>query len=445
MFAHARRTRVVLAGLAGAAMLMPVSATASESAGADPCHPTNKNRPVCSKDTPLAEASFVDPTARVVGAGNIALAGQVYVGPFAQLLATRAAPIELGPETNVQDNVVVVANARRTAAATRSLAGVGLSARSGVKTGERVIMAHGSSVRGPARLGVLRKGQTAPKVDSGVFISFGARVDGAVIERDSGLSAMSRVGPGVRLRSGFIVLPGKNITTQAQADNPALGKVRPIVEADRLFNAGVVEVNVGLAREYSRLAREDKSAVRGINLDPGGNEFDEERDAPTVQSSNCTGPEVRRPSFRNRIIGDACFQDSLKRLGKVMGHRIAIRADEGGPFRIGTIAKMRDGVVFHALEGSDLRVGNHVTYGVGAIVHGGGRPVLNAAAGVLAPTVIENNVRLGHGSVVFRSLVRNDARIGDRSVVVGSELKAGQRIPARTIFANGEVFGPVEW
>ena len=92
------------------------------------------------------------------------------------------------------------------------------------------------------------------------------------------------------MRSGFIVLPGKNVTTQAQADNPALGKVRPITEADRLFNAGVVEVNVGLAREYSRLAREDKSAVRGINLDPGGNEFDEERNAPTVQSSTALGP-----------------------------------------------------------------------------------------------------------------------------------------------------------
>ena len=59
-------------------------------------------------------------------------------------------------------------------------------------------------------------------------------------------------------------------------------------------------------------------------------------------------------------------------------------------------------------------MGNHVSYGVGAIVHGGGRPVLNAAAGVTAPTVIENNVRLGNGSVAFRSLVRNDARIGER-------------------------------
>ncbi len=426
-------------------MLIPVSAAAGEPSEAQACHPTNKNRPVCGKGAPLAEANFLDPTARVVGAGNISLAGQVYIAPFAQLLASKSAPIELGPETNVQDNVVVVANVRRTAAATRSLTVVGLSAKSGVKTGERVIMAHGSSVRGPARLGVQRKGQPAPKVDSGVFISFGARVDGAVIERDSGLSAMSRVGPGVRLRSGFIVLPGKNVTTQAQADNPALGKVRPITEADRLFNAGVVEVNVGLAREYSRLAREDKSAVRGINLDPGGNEFDEERNAPTVQSSNCTGPEVRRPSFRNRIIGDVCLQDSLKKLDRVMGHRIAIRADEGGPFRIGSIDKMDDRVVFHALEGSALRVGNNVTYGAGAIVHGGGRPVLNAAASVSAPTVIENNVRLGAGAVVFRSHVRNGGRIGDRSVVVGSELKPGQRIAPRTIFANGEVFGPVEW
>ena len=50
------------------------------------------------------------------------------------------------------------------------------------------------------------------------------------------------------------MLPGKNVITQAQADDPALGKVRPIVAADREFNARVVEVNVGLVKEYVRLS-----------------------------------------------------------------------------------------------------------------------------------------------------------------------------------------------
>ena len=128
-----------------------------------------------------------------------------------------------------------------------------------------------------------------------------------------------------------------------------------------------------------------------------------------------------------------------------MGERISIRADEGGPFGLGTIEAMADGVIFHALEGSDLRVGSDVSYGEGAIVHGGGRPAVDPTTGVPAPTIVGNDVQLGDGAVVFRSLLRNGVRVGDRTAVVGSELTVGQEIPDRTIYANDEVFGPVEW
>ncbi len=447
--------RALLACTGGAALLLPFglsvstasAAAAPAAAAAEPggsCSPTPANRPVCAADAPTETASFLDPTAVVTDPADVRLGKEVYVGPFAQLLAEGGAGIELGAESNAQDNVTVQARVARSAAVGTALAAAGLQAADGVVTGERVILAHGSSVVGPARLGVAADGTPAGE-DSGVFVSFGARVDGAVLERDSGLSALSRIGPGLRLRSGLIVLPGKDVRTQQQAEDPALGKVRPITQADRLFNAGVVEVNVGLAREYSRLAREQASAVRGINVDPGGNVFDQTRDAPQVESGLCTGPEVRLPEFRNRIIGDACFEDSLKKLDKAMGSQISIRADEGGPFGIGTIKKMGDKVVFHALEGADLEVGQRVTYGRGAIVHGGGRPTINPTTGFAAPTVVGNDVRLGDDSVVFRSLIGNRARIGARSAVVGSELAIGQVIPDRTIYANNGVFGRVEW
>lgn len=387
------------------------------------------------------EASFVDPTARIRSARNVELGPQVYVGPFAALIAGRHSPIHIGAESNVQDNVRVASTAERRGKDRAAVARLGMTPRSGVVTGERVILAHGSSVRGPAQLGL----GGATEEDSGVFVSFGAQVDGAILERDSGLSALSRVGPGVRLRTGLIVLPGKNVTTQAEAEDPALGKVRPIVEADRLFNAGVVEVNVGLARSYTELERDDPTAVRGINVDPGGNEFDESRDAPTVESALCTGPDAVEPDFRNRIIGDVCFEDSLDTLDENLGSSISLRADEGGPFSVGAVDSMADHVVFHALEGSDLSVGNRVTYGEGAIVHGGGRPTLNLTTGLAAPTVIGNDVELGDGSVVFRSLLSNGVVVGDRSAVVGSDLELGQVIAPNTIFANGSVFGTVEW
>jgi carbonic anhydrase/acetyltransferase-like protein (isoleucine patch superfamily) len=409
------------------------------------CSPTPANRPVCSADAPLTTATFLDPTARVRRPSRVQLGERVYVAPFARLLAGRRAPIAVGNESNLQDNVAVTAEPARTAAELARLAALGLAPVDGVRTGERVILAHGSSVRGPARLGVLAEGQPAPDRDSGVFLSFGARVDGAVLERDTALSALSRVGPGVRLRSGFVVLPGKNVTTQAQADAPALGKVRPITQADRLFNEGVIHVNVGLAREYSRLAREEPSAISGINLDPGGNDFDRTRDAPTVDSATCTGPSVRRPEFRNRLIGDACFADSVNGLAAAMGRRISIRADEGGPLGVGQITRMGNGVIFHALEGTTLRVGDRVRYGRRVVVHGGGRPTLDPHTGEAAPTIVGNDVRLGNGAIVFRALVRNGTRVGARSAVVGSETAVGQRIPPRTVYANNEVFGPVEW
>ena len=450
MPSFSRRRCAVLASAGGAALLLPLvlassaAAVVAPSEAAGSCSPTPQDRPVCAADAPVETAAFLDPTARVTAPGNVELGHEVYVGPFARLLASEGAGIVVGAESNVQDNVVVRAGAARTAAARTALRAAGLAADDGVETGERVILAHGSSVVGPARLGVDSDG-TPPGADSGVFVSFGALVDGAILERDSGLSALSRIGPGLRLKTGLIVLPGKDVRTQAQAEDPALGKVRKIVQADRLFNAGVVEVNVGLAQEYSRLFRDKASAVRGINVDPGGNTFDETRDKPRVESALCTGPEVVKPSFRNRIIGDACFEDSLRQLDKTMGSSISIRADEGGPFGIGPIRKMGDKVVFHALEGSDLRVGSRVTYGDRAIVHGGGRLTINVTTGLANPTIIGNDVRLGDSAVVFRSLLGNRTVVGTRSAVVGSELAVGTRVPDRTIIVGNEVFGRVEW
>jgi carbonic anhydrase/acetyltransferase-like protein (isoleucine patch superfamily) len=418
----------------------------ADTTAAPGCHPTAENRPVCAEDAALAEASFLDPTVTVARPSSVRLAAQVYVGPFAELRAV-GGRIHIGPESDVQDSVQVHARGTGTG---DQLARVGLRSGHGVVTGERVILAHGSTVKGPARLGVgperqVPDGDGGTVEDSGVFVSFGAEVDGAVLERDTGLSALARVGPGVRLRAGYIVLPGKNVTKQSEADDPALGKVRPVTAADREFNAAVVEVNTGLAREYSRLARQSAVAVQGINLDPGGNDFNPVRDLPTVESDLCTGPEVRRPQFRNRIIGDVCFEDSLGGLDRKLGRHISLRADEGGPFGVGTIARMADRVIFHALEHSDLRVGDRVRYGRSVIVHGGGRPSVDPATGLAAQTVIGNDVTLNDHAIVFRSLVRNDVVIGARSIVVGSELRTGQRIGDRTVYANDEVAGRVEW
>ena len=403
------------------------------------CHPTKLNRPVCAKNAPAETATFIDPTASLTGANYITLAEQVYVGPFATLVANENAHIAIDAESNVQDNVTIKAEFKRSHDDEAKVEALNIE---GVEIADRVIMAHGSTVKGPAQIGV---GGTDiavdPDADQEVFLSFGSEVDGAILQKNTGVSALGRVGPGVTLRSGYIVLPGKNVTTQAQADDPALGKVRLLTEADIIFNEGVLEVNVAFSREYTNLARENASNAKGINYDPGHTTFNHNRDLPSF-----AGIENRDPRFRNRIIGDVNLADSKSRINStsVMGSRISIRADEGEPFTIGAIKSMGDNTIFHALEETNIIVGNNVTYGSKSIVHGGGRPQVDPLA-EQEPTTIEDNVTLKSQAVVFRSLIGQGSTIGKKTVVVGSELAPYTTIGDNIVYANNAVFGIVEW
>jgi carbonic anhydrase/acetyltransferase-like protein (isoleucine patch superfamily) len=399
-------------------------------ADSDPhgCSPTEGNRPVCSVGAAADHATFLDPTATVEGARYTTLGEQTYVGPFAELLASERAPITVGEASNVQDNVTVDARGG-----------------TGIEVGDRVILAHGSSVLGSASVGTEERELPAEVLAAGVdvgagsvFLSFGAQVDGATIERNSGVSALARVAPGVTLPSGLLVLPGKDVTTDAEASDPELGEVRFINQGDVDFNEAVIHVNESLAREYTELYREDPTAVIGANVDPGGSDFNPDRDLPSF-----AGEEQARPGFRNRVIGDVDIADRFPRFAERTGERIAIRADEGEPFVVGHVHGMGDDVTFHALEGTDLHVGDDVRYGDGAIVHGGGRVVV--AGQPEAQTVVGDRVRLGDDVVVFRSTIGDGAVIGDHSAVVGTDLPADAVVPPHTIVLDGEVFGTVEW
>jgi carbonic anhydrase/acetyltransferase-like protein (isoleucine patch superfamily) len=470
-----RLLHVLSAAALGLAAGLLVACTDDDSLGVKPgvdalerpseegCRPTAANRPVCSSGGALT--TFIDPTAEITGSEHVVLAEHVYVGPFARLLAggdeededdgrddggdddgdggddaDAQARISIGEESNVQDNVTIVARVDRDDDAEDRVEAIGLDDDDGVEIAERVILAHGATVKGPARIGI-GGGDIPPDPDDDqeVFLSFATEVDGAVLERNTGISALGRVGPGVRLKSGFIVLPGKNVTTQAEADDPGLGKVRLITEADVAFNEAVIEVNTAFAREYPRLYADNPSFVRGINFDPGNTEFNPTRDLPVL-----AGEATQAPGFRNRIIGEITLANSLAELQRVMGSRVSLRADEGEPFEVGRIERMGDGVIFHALEETPITVGEGVTYGKGAIVHGGGRrPLLGG--GDDEPTIIGDGVTLKDQAVVFRALIGKGATIGVKSAIVNTDIAPGTVIPDRTIYVNNARFGTVEW
>lgn len=391
------------------------------------CNPTVGNLPICPSAAPAASASFLDPTATITNPTNISLGEKVYVAPFAELNAT-SARISIAADSNVQDQVRILASG------------------TGVEIGSRVIMAHMATVKGAAKIGT--QGSTGPFTDPATntqfsnnipetFLAFNCEIDGATIERNTVVSFLSRVGPGVTLSAGKVVLPGKNVTTNQEASSSTLGKVANLTQADVALMEGIIEVNEAFAKGYTELARADSSNVQGINyapvtfFNPGG--------LPKIG-----GSVTRDPNFRNRIIGNVVLQDSLATLTNKIGRRISLRADEGQPFNVGQIGGMANDVVFHALETTSLTLGNGIGYGPRALVHGG-RQVVNGVANG-PETRVDNSVGLAPNSVVFRSVIGERSAVGQRSAVFNSTLAPRTDIRSRTIYAdNGSLILPVEW
>ena len=391
------------------------------------CNPTVGNLPVCPSTATSESASFIDPTATIINPTNISLGENVYIAPFAELNATDA-PISIAADSNVQDQAKITASG------------------TGVQIGERVIMAHMTTIKGAAKIGI--QGSTGPFTNPvtntqfnndipETFLAFNCEVDGATIERNAVVNFLSRVGPGVTLPAGKVVLPGKNVTTNLEASNGSLGKVANLTQADVALMEGVVRVNEALAKGYAELARADLSNVTGINYAP-------------VTSFNSGGlPQIggiatRDPNFRNRITGNVIMEDSLATLNNKMANRISLRGDEGKPFYIGQIAGMANDVVFHALASTSLTLGNGVGYGPRVLVHGG-RQVINGVANG-PETSVGDAVGLGPNSVIYSAVIGNNSAVGQKSAVFNSTIAPRTHISSRTIYAdNGNLILPVEW
>ncbi|RCJ21673.1 acetyltransferase [Nostoc sp. ATCC 43529] len=391
------------------------------------CNPTSNNLPVCPSTAPADSASFLDPTAIITNPTNISLGERVYVAPFAQLNATTA-PISIAEDSNVQDQVRIIASG------------------TGVEIGPRVIMAHMATIKGAAKIGT--QGSTGPFTDPATntqfsnttpetFLAFNCEIDGATIEGNTVVNFLSRVGPGVTLPAGKVVLPGKNVTNNLQASSGSLGKVANLTQADVALMEAIIEVNEAFAKGYTELARTDSSNVTGINyapvtaFNPGG--------LPQIG-----GNVTRNPNFRNRIIGNVVLEDPLSILNFKIGNRISLRADEGQPFNVGKIAGMANDVVFHALETTSLTVGDLVGYGPRVLVHGG-RQVVNGVANG-PETRIGDLVGLAPNSVIFRSVIGSKSAVGLKSAVFNSTVPSRTYIRSRTIYAdNGSIISPVEW
>lgn len=312
--------------------------------------------------------------------------GDVFIGAGSFIAGNtilRAAPdlrVEIGNETNAQDNVVI-----------RAL-------EDSLTIADETSLAHHAIVRDSS-------------LGNFVFVGFQTRVlnsrvgDGCLIQAGAQII-------GVDLPEGSLVAPGQIIDSQDIAN--ALPRVD---ESAAEFQREVLHVNAEFAKGYIQLYEEEGyDAVLEIGPNPP-TEFRPERIDPQI------GPNVILGEFV-RIVGDVRIARNAR-----VRQRSAIRADEGSPIIIGEGADIGNRVTFHALAGTELVVGDFFTVDDDAVIHG--------------PLQVGHRVIVGEASVVFRVIIGDDVVIGNGVILQGPageglslSIPPGTRIPDGSVVTD---------
>ena len=178
-------------------------------------------------DWPQVDPSaYIDPTARVIG--KVCIGSGVYVGPYSVVRADEAddhgdvSPIAIGPESNVQDGVII-----------HALAGTR------VTIGRRTSLAHGCIIHGPCRIG-----QTC-------FIGFRAVVYQAQLGDGVFVGAGSVI-QNIDLVSEVLIPPGVSVLSKEDVLRLS-GVTGP---AEQIFVEKVIAANLKLAQEYNEIRKE---------------------------------------------------------------------------------------------------------------------------------------------------------------------------------------------
>ena len=118
-------------------------------------------------------------------------------------------------------------------------------------------------------------------------------------------------------------------------------------------------------------------------------------------------PDVQKAAYiaeNASIIGDVVLEE-----GSSVWFGAVLRGDSG-PIRVGKNSNIQDNCVLHCDEGGKLEIGEQVTVGHGAIVHG---------------CTVGDGCMIGMGAILL-----NDAVIGDHSMVgAGALVTSGKTFP----------------
>ncbi len=194
------------------------------------------------RSTPVVPTTaYVHPQAAVIG--QVVLGENVHIAAGSSVRADEGTPFFIGPNTNLQDGVVIHALKQKHVMVDGE--------KWAVFIGRNVSVAHDALVHGPCYVG------------DDTFVGFKAVVHDAVVGRGC-FVGIGAVVVGVEVADGRFVPHGTIVDTQDKAD--ALGVA---TDAHRHFNEDVVDVNRGLAAAYRRLLDAGHPAPR---LGPGAGE-----------------------------------------------------------------------------------------------------------------------------------------------------------------------------
>lgn len=417
------------------------------------------NTPVVPFGSPLATASFIDPSARLLHGQHIFVGRKSFVGPDATLNA-KAGFIKIGRGSAVLDNATIIATPKpRRGQPTTD-----------VLIGDKVAISFGATIVGESKIG----GYGALAKATGVGSN--ALIDNATISPGAIVGALARVGPGVVVPSGMYVLPGANVTTTAQASNPALGKVEPIPASIAANLNTSLARSTALALGYVNLYQGNSAAglnpgailngpnidngnlatVLGVSQEPGaatstaatGINFEPtSKIAPSFMAPNNFLLQTTLNVYPARIVGDVRFAATAKQVAAALGRSNSIRGDQGQPILFAsapvtgahvTITSQYGGVTTTGTTTTTtgiLSIGANFLAQQGVVVSGGANTIYT----------IGDHVTLGADAVIANSSIGANVTIGAKSYISGSTVAAGAVVPPGTILINNAVVGHVQW
>lgn len=351
------RRRIAAVGAAATAATATLGGAPALAQERDALERLGDDRPVVIND------SFVSPLTEIFG--DVRVGHGVFVASNSIVRADARRRVCIGDETNLQDNVSLLALAGRSP---RSYCG-----RRSTSTAERVSIAHQAEVRNS-------------RIGNFTFIGFRARLRNVTLE-DGAFVLHGATLTNVRIPRNRIVPVGAVIRSQREAN--ALPRK---TDASSEFQEEVLEVNEEFAEEYQDLYREEGfDGVIGSGPAPRTS-FNRGR-SPRI------GAGTRLETFA-RVVGDV-------RIGarSEIGQRTSIRADEGSPIIVGRNAEIEDRVTFHSLKDTSIRIGNDLDTDDNVVFHG--------------PLTVGDKLTIADDAVLFRATVGDNVTIGDSALIVG--------------------------